>query len=685
MPGMGNVHFPVTVASPEGQEFFDQGVAQLHTFYFFEAERSFRQVTTIDPDCPMAYWGLAMANENNRKRASEFLKKAKSLLGKATDRERKYIEALTAFHAEGKNDTDRVTDYVHGLEAVVLNYPDDIEAKAFLAWNIVASGWGGQKILSHVTVDVLLEDVLRKSPMHPGAHHYRIHLWDGWDPAQALRSAQAYAKAAPGIAHAWHMPGHIYNGLCRWRDAVNQQEAAARIDHQHMFEHRILPFQIHNYAHNQAYLIANLSHMGGLREGVEFARNLIETPRDPGNDGAQHLGRASLLRLLVRYERWDDILAGGHLEGGESREEQAWQAYARGFAHLGKGDKASCAEDLASLEKLALEAAKTPGGEADRLETARLELKGRLRVAEGNYLDGFDQLSKATKLQQEKFKGDLSGYPRQVMESAAIAHLEARDWGLAAACFRAALEERQGTVVSLAGLVEALERGGRRGEALEALAAFFEAWAYADQDLPYRKRLETLGLSVADLPRPAPDRLLVSANGLIARREPADSSFTLPDGPMLWTPSPAPAFELEDAGGAKKSLESLRGKYLLLSFYLGGACPHCVEQLVAIGKEREAWERLGVQVAASSDDPPAKSKELAAAKPEIYFPLLSDPGRKAAKEYGSHDTFEDLALHGLYLIDAAGHIRWSRVSAQPFLDLAFLKAEVERLTRLKVQ
>ena len=67
MPGMGKVHFPVTSKKPEVQAFIDQGVGQLHSFYYFESERSFRQAAKIDPTCAIAYWGMAMSNINNSK------------------------------------------------------------------------------------------------------------------------------------------------------------------------------------------------------------------------------------------------------------------------------------------------------------------------------------------------------------------------------------------------------------------------------------------------------------------------------------------------------------------------------------------------------------------------------------------------------------------------------------------
>src|SRR5437016_11856500 len=60
MTGQGRVHFPITTTNPKAQEFFDQGVAQMHSFWAVEAERSFLQAATLDPQAPMPYWGIAM-------------------------------------------------------------------------------------------------------------------------------------------------------------------------------------------------------------------------------------------------------------------------------------------------------------------------------------------------------------------------------------------------------------------------------------------------------------------------------------------------------------------------------------------------------------------------------------------------------------------------------------------------
>ena len=60
LPGMGEVHLAITTTSPEAQKFFDQGLAQMNSFWAREAERSFLQAAELDPAAPMPHWGVAM-------------------------------------------------------------------------------------------------------------------------------------------------------------------------------------------------------------------------------------------------------------------------------------------------------------------------------------------------------------------------------------------------------------------------------------------------------------------------------------------------------------------------------------------------------------------------------------------------------------------------------------------------
>src|SRR5881296_4445247 len=58
---IGQVRFPVSCAAAV-QKPFERAVALLHSFWYLEAAKAFTQIAQADPDCAMAYWGLAMTS-----------------------------------------------------------------------------------------------------------------------------------------------------------------------------------------------------------------------------------------------------------------------------------------------------------------------------------------------------------------------------------------------------------------------------------------------------------------------------------------------------------------------------------------------------------------------------------------------------------------------------------------------
>ena len=141
------------------QLYFTQGVAQLHGFWYFEAERSFRQAAMLDPDCAMAYWGMAVANRNNTERAKKFIEEAKKRRDKADKREKLWIDSEVNYWADTKKaEKDRRKKMVRDLETIIYDYPDDIEAKAFLAVWLWQSAYKGLSISSHMTVNLLIHE-----------------------------------------------------------------------------------------------------------------------------------------------------------------------------------------------------------------------------------------------------------------------------------------------------------------------------------------------------------------------------------------------------------------------------------------------------------------------------------------------------------------------------------------------
>ncbi len=63
----------------------------------------------------------------------------------------------------------------------------------------------------------------------------------------------------------------------------------------------------------------------------------------------------------------------------------------------------------------------------------------------------------------------------------------------------------------------------------------------------------------------------------------------------------------------------------------------------------------------------------------IPFPLAADPELTVFKDYRAYDDFEAMPLHGTYLIDEQGLVRWHDISYEPFNDAEFLLDEAQRL------
>ena len=177
MPGTGKVSLKVKTKNREAQTFFNQGVAQLHGFWYFEAERSFRQAAFYDTNCAMAYWGMAMANVNNSNRAAGFIGRARELKTNASAREKLWIDAYHAYFTGTNSDTERGKAVVSSLENIIQKYPKELEAKTFLGFQVWDNEGKGLPVTSRESVDALMREVLAVEPLHP-IHHARIHLWN---------------------------------------------------------------------------------------------------------------------------------------------------------------------------------------------------------------------------------------------------------------------------------------------------------------------------------------------------------------------------------------------------------------------------------------------------------------------------------------------------------------------------
>jgi peroxiredoxin len=403
-----------------------------------------------------------------------------------------------------------------------------------------------------------------------------------------------------------------------------------------------------------------------VRDAITVARNLVEQPRDPQkngpNDGgsAQRSGRARWVELLTRYELWDDLIEAtnsGAIDWSNIPLEQQQKAYTLGLAHAAKNDQAKLVEQIGFLKK-------QTGNETKPLVA---ELEGLELLARGEIGPAFEQFAKATLMRPEAL---------------ARAHLAARNYGFAESTARQGVEKNANQVSALAAQVEVLHACGKEKEARDAYRSLASLARCADRDLPVFRRLESVVARWKAEGSWSETGLPANANGTDEAVVGRIDVKTL--GPLVWSPFEAPLIAGTDTSGASWNLTGLKGKNVLVLFFLGGKCAHCMQQLELFGKEHEALKKLNVETIAISTDDIDAARSLKNNKDGIKFPMsfLADPRLELFKRYRAFDDFENQPLHGTFLIDGQGNIRFQRISADPFLDVEFIKAEVGRINRL---
>lgn len=703
---VGRVSFPVSSTNTEAQAFFQQGVAQLHAFAFFEAERSFRQALKLDPACAMAHWGMAVANRHNAKRARELIAKAVAAKPSADTRECRWIDAYSGYFAEKPDEPARRRALVKALESLVMDAPEDAEAKVWLALHLWENSSHGIPIESFAAVDALLRDVLSVAPMHPGAHHLRIHLWNYQNDKYALSSAAVCGQSGPGAAHLWHMPGHTFSRLQRFADAAWQQEASARTDHSWMHLRRLMPDQIHNYAHNNDWLVETLGFIGQTQKAVSLAKNMIELPRlapktevigrtkTVDENSSNAMGVKRLVELLLTFELWDQALQMAdtpYLGKQTDPVSEAGRLRLLAAAYFAKGNLEQGAEKLGSLQSSLDQAARERVEAADDAEAkalaagksgadlskAALEVlqqrkagveRCRSLLAEGRL---FEALAKNTPPDAEFFlKGatELHGSRKALLLHALGRAEEAEKLA------RETSEKEPGRLFPAAVLAEILWKRDKSDEAKKAFQKVREASAGADSSLPILDRLTPLALAAGFQNDGRPPHSTPADSGL---RPPLDSL-----GPFHWSPEPAPKWNLPIENGQKLSLESFKGGPVLVVFYLGSGCLHCIEQLNAFAPFTQKFSASNIPIVAVSTDAPSdlgRTMEKAKSQGGFPFPIVADPELNTFKAYGAYDDFESQPLHGIFLLDAGQRVRWQDISFRPFDKPEWLLEEARRL------
>ncbi|MDP9268342.1 MAG: hypothetical protein M3P27_08480 [Acidobacteriota bacterium] len=364
----GTVHFP-TSCTAAAQPRFERAVAILHSFGYETARRAFEEVAKQDPQCAMAWWGVAMTQYHGLweqvwpAEGKAAIEKARALLAapnskadaKTIARERAYVEALGNIFGEPATPLHaREVAYEQAMAKLHADYPDDDEAAIFyaLALDVDAPKTDKTYANQRKALTVLLP-IFKVAPNHPGLTHYIIHVSD-FPPlaADALPAARRYAQIAPASAHAQHMPSHIFTRLGLWDEAIKSNRASAASaerDQQASKSNEALNQRLHAMDYME-YAFLQQGRYADAREIVVQAKRI--RPQQGMNAIGGYADAAIPARFAMERHEWEEAAALPDPTGSGAGVNQAITWYAKGLGAALSVDADHRARDTARVRAI---------------------------------------------------------------------------------------------------------------------------------------------------------------------------------------------------------------------------------------------------------------------------------------------------------------------------------------------
>lgn len=506
--GLGHYSRPIHTSAPLAQRYFNQGLTLAYAFNHDEAIRSFTAATQLDPQCAMAWWGIALCNgphinypmmpPDRSAAAWDALQQALAFKDRESAANRALIEALAARYANPPPDDRGPLDraYAAAMRSVYQRFPDDADVGTLYAeslmdlrpWNLWTDD--GQPQPETPAILAALEKVLADAPTNPGAPHLYIHTVEASpDPSKGLLAADRLCDLTPGAGHLIHMPSHIYVLTGRWAAASKQNEKAIIADRAYR---ALSPRQgfFRLYMIHNAHMLSFASMMQGQFEpALRAARTVVaDIPTDYGRENAALVDpyMAIATEVLMRFGRWDDILA-------EPAPPEYWPIttalwrFARGVALANTGQ---LAQAQAEREHFA-EAANAVPADAlmainqahDVLAIAELMLDGEIAYNRGDVDTAVARLRAASEREDRLVYMEPPEWIQPTRHALAAILLEAGRVAEAEQVYRADLKKWPENGWSLYGLRQCLLRQGKSAEAARVQERFERVWATADTQI----------------------------------------------------------------------------------------------------------------------------------------------------------------------------------------------------------
>lgn len=492
---LGKVQFE-TSCTPAAQKLFNQGMLYQHSFWYRSSKQTFEDALKADPNCAMAYWGIALSllyNPHappppaNLPLGLEAIQKARAMNAK-TQRERDYIDALASMYADyDKVDhRTRVQNYLKAQEQVALRYPKDDEAQIGYAITLnVAASPADKTYANQLKGAALLEPIFKRLPQHPGVAHYLIHLYD-YPPiaAKGLTAAKRYARIAPAAPHAQHMPSHIFTRVGYWKESIAANAESARVAK--------LDGEQHDQAHGMDYLVYAYLQLAQDKKAKAVIDELnaidFKVDRFPGPYGVA----ASNARYTVERGDWK---AAAELQPRQTKYPyvDAVTYFARALGKARSGDPAGAKADVDKLGELSAKLKEAKDGYWSEIVGIQQQAANAwVLLAEGKQDEALKAMNAAADAEDKTEKHPVTPGPlapaRELYGAMLLERGMARE---ALAAYEAVFAKEQNRLAAYVGAAKAATKAGSADKAKQYTAKVISLTKDADSQRPEVMALRT--------------------------------------------------------------------------------------------------------------------------------------------------------------------------------------------------
>ncbi|RYY60878.1 MAG: hypothetical protein EOO12_14860, partial [Chitinophagaceae bacterium] len=490
LSGWGDYRMPVTATNDSARIYFEQGINMYYGFHIIEALASFEKAVRFDSNFAMGHWGKALASGPNindfgysaSPEALTAMRQAKALGASCTPVEQALIDAMqvrySADTTQGREHLNQL--YADAMKEVQRRFPASADAAALYAdalmvqhpWDLYTHNYEPKPWTPEIVQT--LEQLLRKSPDHPGAAHYYVHAVEASaEPMRAFIQALRLPHLMPGVAHVVHMPAHIYIRSGYYHKGVVVNEKAVKSYYAYAAAFPLVANNAPLYLVHNLHMQATCANMAGqyrdaLAASLDCRRSFDSSWQGlPGYMGiyAQYLYMTPYL-TLIRFGKWDSIL---HTPAPPTAHVYAgllWH-YGRGLAFAREHDFTKAGRELAAVqEALGAEQMRAPApsfsnaGEVGGGVALHL-LQGVLAEEQNDYPQAIAQLESAVAREDSMQYNEPKDWVHPARHYLGAVLLKAGRWADAERVYRADLAINPANGWSLTGLATALNRQGK--------------------------------------------------------------------------------------------------------------------------------------------------------------------------------------------------------------------------------